>query len=63
MGWNPEHWTWIEHLAVWPLATLIIGIVAGFAWLTITDPTLPDDGSGEPQKVEAGTHDAPRHRA
>lgn len=67
MGWNPAHWSWIEHLAVWPLLILIAGILGGFAWLSLTDPTLPDDGSGVPKTAEAGTDvtrkQPSRHRA
>lgn len=43
MSFNPQEWTWIQHLAVWPLATLILLVGAGFILMTATDKTVPDD--------------------
>jgi len=61
--WDISRWEWMQHLAVWPLATLVIGIIGGFAWLSITDPTVPDDGSSPPQTAEAGKRGVSKHRA
>lgn len=40
------------------------GIVFGFVWLSITDPTVPDDANPTTAEVKVGQTDAaPRHRA
>lgn len=65
--WDVSRWELMQHLAVWPLATLVIGILAGFLYLSVSDPTLPDDGTKQPEATEAIGDDArkpsSRHRA
>lgn len=66
MGWDPSKWNIVEHLAVWPLATLILLITLGFVWMAITDPTMPDTEPAMPKdsKPQQGEQNAaPRHRA
>ena len=74
MGFDPSKWNFVQHLAVWPLLALVVFIAWGFIWLSISDPTLPDDGKPKQNKTEDVTEKeqpatqgadsaAPRHRA
>jgi hypothetical protein len=54
----------LEMIAVASNAVLWGGIILGFVWLSITDPTVPDD-TPSPSNTTQGvrTDAAPRHRA
>lgn len=64
MSFDISEWTWVHHLAVWPLLTLVLGLIVGFTLLTVTDPTVPDEdpAKAHPSPEERGSA-APRHRA
>lgn len=62
--WDVSQWELIQHLAVWPLATLVAGITICMVLMSITDPTfLPDEAGEKSKAVEAGKSAASRHRA